>query len=421
MMRLPTSSRGELGRVAYIPGEGFRQYRDGSWPLVPDRDIDRMAKARLVCRLGPKQQVRTYLQGVRQCLELNVERREFGRATRSRIGLLNAVFDLATAQFEGHSPDHELRFRLDIPYEPAAECPIYLDQLEQTFAGDNRAANVFEEFAGLTLVPDMRFQRALYLLGSAGSGKSTLLRVLESMHDPEAVAVTSLDKIDHERYLTDLATKLVCISYDVQTNRSVFGEAFVRITGGDPVAIRKLYHEVEGRVTPTVRFVGSMNFDIPKSVAASDALRRRLIFLLCGAKVDRPDPDRFEKLRAERPGILIRWMAAVRRLYARGEFDIPPESLDEVVDYTTAQDPVVFAKESLEADPNALTLISEITRAYNWWADEREERRLTANTLGRKLRSLGFKGGFTSISEDGDRRSCRVIQARLGGAPRPTY
>jgi hypothetical protein len=93
-----------------------------------------------------------------------------------------------------------------------------------------------------------------------------------------------------------------------------------------------------------------------------------------------------------------------------------------VWDYTTTQDPVeLFAKESLEADANARTLISEITRVYNWWADEREERRLTSNSLGRKLRALGYKGGFSSLSAGDERRSCRVLYARLGASPRPTY
>jgi hypothetical protein len=66
-------------------------------------------------------------------------------------------------------------------------------------------------------------------------------RTALAMHDPAAISVTPLDKIDSERYLTDLARKLVCISFDVQTKQKILGEAFIRITGGDPGATRSLY------------------------------------------------------------------------------------------------------------------------------------------------------------------------------------
>jgi hypothetical protein len=35
--------------------------------------------------------------------------------------------------------------------------------------------DLFYEFAGLTLVRDMRFQKATYLIGAAGSGNRRLL------------------------------------------------------------------------------------------------------------------------------------------------------------------------------------------------------------------------------------------------------
>ena len=135
---------------------------------------------------------------------------------------------------------------MGIEYDVNATCPTYEDQVEHTLLGSDAAIGLFDEFAALTLVPDMRFQKALYLIGSAGGGKSTLLRTVETMHDPNAVSATPLDKLDQERYLTNAARKLVCISFDVQTNRKIFGEAFVRITGGDPVVTRKLYQEAEG-------------------------------------------------------------------------------------------------------------------------------------------------------------------------------
>ena len=410
-----------LRPLAFVPGEGFRRYTEGYWPQVSDRDIDRQAKTLLSTRLKPHQQISSYLSNVRRCLELTCERPGFGGASRFMIGLSDGAFNVERGVPEAHAPEHELRYRLDFGFDPEAQCPLYEQQLERTFRGNRLAMNLFDEFAGLTLVPDMRYQKAVFLVGAAGSGKSTLLRVLESMHDPDAVSVTPLDHLDSERYLTNLALKLVCISFDTQSTKTIFGEAFMRITGGDPVAIRKLYKEVQGRVTPTVRLIGSMNFDIPRAIGAGDALRRRLIFLMCGDKVEIPDPDRDSKLRAERPGIFLRWMLALDRLNRRTHFEIPQESLDEVMDYTTSQEPVaLFVNDCLRVDLNARLAISNITQAFNSWAEEHAERNITANVLGRKLRALGFKGGYENVGIGAERKNFRVMYAALR-QNRPKY
>jgi P4 family phage/plasmid primase-like protien len=403
----------ELAPLAFTAGDGFLHYEDGYWRPVREQDIDRRAKELLSGLIDAKRQVQPLLRSVRECLALNVELKEFGKQT-GLIAVRNGTVDVRTGVLEPHSPDHQLRFRLDIDYEPDAECPTYGEQLNQTLLGDAQLIALFDEFCALTLLEDMRYQKALYLVGEAGSGKSTLLKVLEMMHDPAAISVTPLVKIEDERYLTDLVRKLVCISFDVQTAKKVFGEHFVRITGGDPVSVRRLYHEVEGRVVPTVRFIGSMNPDMPGFIAAPDALSRRLIFVPCGRKVAAPDTDRFTKLKAEQPGILVRWVKALQRLERRGNFDVPQVSVLEVDDYISTRDGFdMYAQERLESDPTAKTPISAVTSDYNSWAREMGEAELQPHVIGRKLRRLGFDGGFATMGQGKVARSQRIAKVRL--------
>jgi P4 family phage/plasmid primase-like protien len=310
-----------------------------------------------------------------------------------------------------------------LEYDPGADCPTYAEHISETLMGNETAIALFDEFAALTLVPDMRYQKALYLVGEGGSGKSTLLKAVELMHDPNAISVTPLDKIDDERYLTNLARKLVCISFDIQTRRKVFGESFIRITGGDPVTTRELYKEVEGRVVPTVRFLGSMNPDMPSFIASPDALERRLILLPCGKRVLRPDPNRFVRIRAERAGILARWVHALRRLHQRGHFVIPDESALELADYIHGQDPFdLFVAEKVEVDSAAKTPVIEITREYNWWAQDVGAAQLDVNVVGRKLRRSGITGGFARVASEQGIQNVRVVHARMRRErPRQTF
>jgi P4 family phage/plasmid primase-like protien len=411
--RIARTIEEELKPIVYVPGDGFLHYRDGFWSKLSDSAADRRAKELLAEMttglVGP------LLRHVRKCLELNVESEEFGN-TLGLICTRNGTVDVKTGKLEPHSPDHHLRYRLDFDYDPLARCPVYEEHLKQTLDGNEGSIQLFEEFAAHTLVEEMRFQKALYLMGKGGSGKSTLLRVVEMLHDPRAVSTTPLVKVEEERYLTDLVRKLVCISFDVQTDRKVFGENFIRITGGDPVATRRLYKEVQGRVVPTVRFMGSMNEDMPRFIAAPDAVERRLIILRCGERVATIDRQRGDKLRAELPGILVRMVRALQRLYARDGFDIPEESLLEVEDYVHTQDSFdLFVGEKLVRDPRARTSIATIAREYNWWAEQMGAEHLKVNVIGRKLRRAGFEGSFARMPVGDGTQNQRIVHARIRG------
>ncbi len=399
-----------LDPLVYVPGDGFRHYIDGYWRLVPASEIDRLAKEILRDHLKPTQQVKNYLGNVRECLRLNLENSGFG-ANLNHICLLNGALNTETGVLEPHAPEHQLRFQLNFAFDPAAACPIYEDQMRQTLGGDQQAIATFEEFAGLTLVPDTQYQKALYLIGEAGSGKSTILRLVEAMHDPNAVSVTALPRLEGERYLTNVVKRQVCISYDTQTDKPIFGETFIRVTGGDPLAVRRLYQEVEDLVHPTVRFMGCMNYDMPKFIASADALMRRLIFLECASRVETPDRNRSKILHEERAGILNRWITALRRLRARGDFDPPSASAELVREYAEAHNPVeAFVGTRLTLDMAAATPISEVTREYNFWAEEVGEKQTTAALLGKALRAAGVKGGKKMING----QTQRVVFARLG-------
>src|SRR5207237_6844478 len=111
--------------------------------------------------------------------------------------------------------------------------------------------------------------------------------------------------------------------------------------------------------TNAVVYIDTMNPYSPCFIASPVALELRLIFLPCSGRVDNPDLNRFDKIRAERAGILNRWMAALRRLYERGSFDIPASSIDEVSDYLYQQDAFDhFIAEKVIRDPNASTPVA---------------------------------------------------------------
>jgi hypothetical protein len=161
----------ELKPMVYVAGEGFLRYKEGHWQKFSDNQFDRLSKTLLQSYLKPHQQVGPYLLNIRKCAALNLEKEGFGDYS-SMICLKNGTVDVRTGKLLEWSPDHQLRYQLPLEFDPEAKCPLYEEQVNSTLCGDEKAIAAFEEYAGLTLIPDLTFQKALYFVGTGGSGNA---------------------------------------------------------------------------------------------------------------------------------------------------------------------------------------------------------------------------------------------------------
>ena len=153
---------------------------------------------------------------------------------------------------------------------------------------------------------------------------------------------------------------------------------------------------------------------MPTFIASPDALERRLILLPCGEKIAQPDRQHYNKLKAERSGILNRWIVALQRLRERGDFDLPETSMLEVTDYTSMQDSMtLFVSEWLIADADAETPIDELLNCYNSWARSKHLSEIGAITFGKRLKGAGIKQTTVHPITDGVRSTQRVYRVRL--------
>lgn len=402
--------------IIYSKSGDFLKYDRGYWQELDKKSLLKQSINNLG-KFYEGESVINLVKNVIKCMEIYIYEPNFGKRS-SLICCKNGTIDITTGELQEHSPNHELRYQLDFEYDENASCPLYDELIRHTLSDDEKAINLFDEFAGYTLIPDNTRHKALYLIGEAGSGKSTLLQTVMSMHDKNAYSVTALTKIDSERHITNLADKLLCISPDIQPKdkAKAFGEGFIRITGGDRVTTRKLYKEVEGNVQTHVRFMGSMNKLPPQFMAAQDALRRRLIFLPCGSKIKKPDPELSDKLMQERAGILNRWIRALKRLNDRGHFDTPETSINMVDEYLNNQDVVqVFINKFVVESNTEFSSVDQLYGEYSDWATEDNEQRVSKSEFGRKLKEHGLKQSFKKLPRLGRKEpvNTRVYNVKL--------
>lgn len=336
---------------------------------------------------------------------------------RQRICLLNGTINLKTGELEKWDPEHQLSHQLPFEWDDKATCPLFEKILEETFNGDKEAIDFWDEFCALSLIDDMSFQRLLFLKGPGGNGKGTLSRVLRAMHDPSAVGSVGITDLNDERKRTSLVGKLINISGEQSRLNLVSDTYLKKITGGDPIDVRKLYGETKNNVILSVRFLELVN-EMPATSDSSHALKRRIVILMCPNKVMNPDYDLDKKLLAERPGILRRWATCLNRLYERGDFKIPERSTQEVDQYMLENDPVsywVVERCEKAETKQSCTASRDLYGDFRDWCDLMGYGKPMPEVVwGRRLTGMGYPSEPMRIAGDNPIR-VRKLKIRKGG------
>ena len=90
----------------------------------------------------------------------------------------NGTLDLRTGQLRPSHPDDLITRATDVDYSPAAQCPRWLQFLEEVFGGDEALINFISRAVGYSLTGDTREQCLFILYGGGANGKSTFLETL---------------------------------------------------------------------------------------------------------------------------------------------------------------------------------------------------------------------------------------------------
>jgi len=389
----------------------LRAYREGHWPVIRKQKILSHVFREFDWSISSD------LEAAWNSVVLGAPDWE-GHPSRA-VCVLNGTVDLMTGELREWNKDDRLIHRLEFEFDPEATSPHYDDLVKAVFRvnGDEdekwkataqiRAIETWEEFAAHTLLDDMSFQKVLFLRGVPGSGKSTLLRVLEYMHGGTAHGTftsASITRLHEERERTSLIGSLVNVSGDEDFLNAISDATLKAITGGDHVSVRYLYQEII-RVQLACRFVISCN-ELPRTGDTSGALERRMIVLPCDNPIALENQDRNLpwKLKQEMPGVLNRWLPAIRRLYTRERFDPPTTTIRELAEFSAdnntaqqwVQENTVQGRLTLypnEVHPVSKQMYTDSTLLYadfREWCDRSGHRPISSVSWGKRLTAIGF-------------------------------
>jgi P4 family phage/plasmid primase-like protien len=226
------------------------------------------------------------------------------------LGTPGGTLDLRTGELRPASPGEGITKLTAVAPAETAECPRWLQFLDETFSADPEVIGFVKRWAGYCLTGDIREHALVFGSGSGGNGKGVLVRILSGIMSDYAVtaAMETFAASKFDRHLTELASlrgaRLVTAS-ETEKGRAWAEARIKQLTGGDPITARFMRQD-EFTFPPTMKLFITGNH-APTLQTVDDAIRRRFNILSFNNKPAVADQRLEEKLKGEWPAIL-RWM-----------------------------------------------------------------------------------------------------------------
>jgi len=308
------------------------------------------------------------------------------------LAMKNGLLDLTTCSWEGSNalrpltPHWFSAVNLPYDYDSNAKCPLWLDFLNRVLEGDKERIELLQQWFGYLLTPDTSLQAFMVLEGEGANGKSVVLEVVEAMLGQSNTAHVPVEVFGDRFQLTMTDKKLVNIAPEVNESARLNEGVLKQFTGGDLIYIdRKGLPGIE--VKPTARLMMATNNRPPFS-DRSEGIWRRMLYLPFRITIPPEERNRnlAQQLKAEVPGILNWALEGRHRLYERGRFIEPTESVKALQEYRRESNPAgIFLREHCHQHVGARIEADRVYQSYQTWARDNGHVPLNGALLGKEV------------------------------------
>jgi putative DNA primase/helicase len=304
------------------------------------------------------------------------------------LNLKNGLFDLETFELRPHTPDVYSTIQLAVSYDPEARCEGWIRALYEIFQGSKDKIDMLQEFFGLCLTREMKYERALICIGDGANGKSVVLHILQEMLGRENYSAVPLEQFKNSHYLVDLFGRLANISTETNAKSSDYDSSFKQIVTGDIVQADAKYKKPV-KFRPFCKLVFAMN-NMPRIDDKTSAFYRRLVILRFKRqfKEEEQDKDLKHKLEEELNGIFLWSLRGLERLRSRGRFELSDDMEKEIDEYRRQNNNVrIFAEEECSFCADFGISKDRLYTYYHEWAKNNGYMPLSKVNFGRELMS----------------------------------
>ncbi len=289
------------------------------------------------------------------------------------------------------SPEYRRRNKLNVNYDPAANCPLFLDTLMRP-ALDAEDLELLQRWCGLALVGINHAQKLIILTGTAGGGKGTFYRVLHGIIGGNNIGSLRTEQLAERFEMGRMLGKTLLYGADVPENfLNCRGASRLKaLTGGDPVSVELKGSNERPEIICRFNVIVTCNSRLKVNLEGdTDAWRRRLVII--EYRNNPPETklaDLSERiLREEAPGVLNWMLAGLEKLRADNwQLNMSPRHEKIVSDLLLESDSHnVFVAECLERDGTEFLTVADCYEAYVNFTSQRGWAALPQNRFGKLI------------------------------------
>jgi len=320
------------------------------------------------------------------------------------LNVRNGLLDWRAMQLREHTPEVISTVQLPVAWRPKAKCRRIESFLADVLPED--ALDFIFELVGYALYPGNPFRMAVLLLGPGRNGKTVLLLVMRALLGEANVSAVPLQVLAENRFAAaELYGKTANICGDLDARAVRQTDIFKMIVGGDAIPAERKHRDAF-TFTPFALLLFSAN-EPPISSDQTEAWFDRWVIVPMERRIseDCVDPHLVAKLTTEEEleGLLVRAVEGLRRVMARGRFDLPASIEAGRAAYREKLDTVTaFVAEECVFHLEAWTPRPQLYRAYRTWAQESGRFPVSSAVFNDHLRR-GFEGRIAEITRRGTR------------------
>ena len=335
------------------------------------------------------------------CAGGNLIRGERARKDRVKyLSLQNGLFNLETGELIPHTPDVFTTNLLPYDFDPNAECPRFLQYLDEVFLSDKDVILFVQEAVGYTFHKAIPMPAIFFLIGGGSNGKSVFINLLTDLIGEHNACSISLNALSREYYILSLFDKMVNVSGETPQRKQVNTDLVKAAVAGDWVTGREPYKQPV-KFKPFAKHFLAMN-EVPVIDDLSHGMMRRLYFISFPRtfKMQEMDVDLPRKLKKELSGIFNWALEGYKRLKGRRfRFTEPVSMKQSKTEYRNQRNSTsAFMCQCIEKDPsNEGMKFSELYQVYQSFCEsEGFEKVFPKRDLRGMLEKEGYEVGNSS-------------------------
>jgi putative DNA primase/helicase len=279
---------------------------------------------------------------------------------------------------------------------PEGDCPLWKAFLEKVFNSNAELIAYVQRVLGYCLTGSTREHALFFCHGTGGNGKGILLNTFSAiLGDYSATApMTTFTASQSERHPTELAMlrgARTVTSQETEAGQRWPESKIKACTGGDMISARFMRQDFF-EFRPQFKLLIAGNHK-PSLTSVDEALRRRfnLIPFTVTIPPSERDPDLFEKLKKEWPGILA-WAIEGCLQWQREGLAPPQIVLNATAEYFDGEDAFGrFISEKCDVRAEYSADLSLLYSCFKKWCSESGEEEISLKRFSQNLTDRKFK------------------------------